>query len=66
MQQEWIIRLGMEIDDILNRYVISDIEMIEIAEVIAEYVTYTRFTDFRRILFDDEGVARLPMELIKG
>lgn len=65
LYQELIINIGMEINDIVNTHAISEDELIEISKVVAEYVTHTRLTDFRKILFDGDR-PRLFSEFRKG
>ena len=64
LYQELIINIGIEIDNIVNTHAISEDELIEISKVIAKYVTCTRVTNFRKILFDGDK-PRLPCEFIK-
>lgn len=64
LYQELIINIGIEIDNIINTHAISEDELIKISKVVAEYVTCTRLTDFKKILFDGDK-PRLLSDFMK-
>jgi hypothetical protein len=50
-----IIRLGMRMNNIISKYAITEDEIVSISKDVAEYVTYTRITDLKGLLFDENN-----------
>jgi hypothetical protein len=45
---------GERFNDIINRYAISDEQLLSISETVARFVTYTRITNIDKYLFVDD------------
>jgi hypothetical protein len=52
--RQYNIETGEKFNDIINRYAISEDELLSISETVARFVTYTRKTNIDKYLFIDE------------
>ena len=62
-EEQYHIETGKEFNKLIEKYPISQVELLDIDEVICEYVLRTRNTDIKKYFFINDDTVRLPFML---
>ncbi len=57
-KKEWDLETGEKFNDLINRYAISEDELLSISETVCKFVTITRKTNIDEYLFIDKELER--------